>query len=316
MRALISYAHEDDTYLSLLHKHLVMLRRDGLISAWFDRKILPGGEIDNEISDQLESCELFLPLVSADFLNSSYCYEAEMTRALARQRAGALRIVPIVIRPCEWLASPLAQFKALPTDGSAVSIWGNKDEAFLNIVEGLRDVLTRQDLEANTEEVRPSSNVRPSAARKYRVKRNFNEIDRRNYRERCFTEICAYFEEWAAELSGLPEIRIQVSSEGPNRFSCIVVNDAQNRRTARISAYARSSSLGFGDIWYSFSRDQFAGSANGIFTIESNEYELYLRPIMTMSMFTGSAQQEQLSPKNVAETMWRELLEQAGIDYD
>ena len=37
---------------------------------------------------------------------------------------------------------------------------------------------------------------------------------------------------------------------------------------------------------------------------------------MTMSMFTGSARQERLSPNNAAEIMWRELLEQVGIDYD
>ena len=245
MIVLISYAHEDDAFLDLLHKHLAMLRREGVITEWFDRKILPGGEIDNEISEKLETCELFFPLVSADFLSSSYCYDAEMTRALERQRAGELRIVPIIVRPCDWISSPLARFKALPRDGKAVSTWSDKDEALLNIVEGLREVLTQEKTEASGEEARMSSDHQPET-RKYRVHRNFNEIDRGNYRDQSFREIRAYFDASATELNRLPEIRTQISSEGPKSFSCTIVNVAQHGRTARISIHARGDRIGFG----------------------------------------------------------------------
>ncbi len=64
--AFISYSHRDEKGLELLHKHLAMLRRDGLIDVWFDRQIDAGGKIDNEIAGALSRSELFLALVSPD----------------------------------------------------------------------------------------------------------------------------------------------------------------------------------------------------------------------------------------------------------
>lgn len=78
MKAFISYSHKDRAALDSLHTHLTSLIRDGRIEAWFDREILPGGDLDAEIAKELESCELFLLLVSPDFLASIYCIEREM----------------------------------------------------------------------------------------------------------------------------------------------------------------------------------------------------------------------------------------------
>ena len=50
MDAMISYAHEDEAALDRLHFHLAVLRQEGLIEAWFDRKILPGDVIVAESS--------------------------------------------------------------------------------------------------------------------------------------------------------------------------------------------------------------------------------------------------------------------------
>src|SRR5579859_3019052 len=97
--------------LDRLHAHLAMLRREGGIVGWYDREILAGAVVDPEISAQLESSELFLALASPDFLASQYCYDKEMTRAIARHEAGQIAVVPIILEPCDWLSSPLRQFK-------------------------------------------------------------------------------------------------------------------------------------------------------------------------------------------------------------
>ena len=59
MKAFISYSHRDEAKLERLHKHLVMLRRDGGISDWVDREIKPGEPIDRAISKELDPCQLF-----------------------------------------------------------------------------------------------------------------------------------------------------------------------------------------------------------------------------------------------------------------
>src|SRR6185437_8083890 len=137
----ISYSHRDEKALERLHTHLAMLRREGAIVAWYDRAILAGDDIDNEVDANLADSDIFLALVSPDFLASKYCYEREMTKALERHDAGALRVVPIILEPCDWNSSPLGKLKALPKDGKAISIWANQNVAFLGIVEELRRVL-------------------------------------------------------------------------------------------------------------------------------------------------------------------------------
>ena len=97
LKAFISYSHLDEHALERFSKHLVMLKRELSISEWFDQKILAGGDIDSEISKHLEECELFIPLVSVDFLASNYCYDREMRRAMERHEEGTMRVVPVII---------------------------------------------------------------------------------------------------------------------------------------------------------------------------------------------------------------------------
>src|SRR2546428_6575835 len=94
-----SYAHADETLRQKLETHLSLLRRQGLISEWHDRKILPGAEWAGEIDEHLERASIILLLISADFLASDYCYDREMTRALERHQHGAVRVIPIILRP-------------------------------------------------------------------------------------------------------------------------------------------------------------------------------------------------------------------------
>lgn len=143
MRAFISYSHKDAELLTKLHEHLSALTRQNLIITWTDREIMAGGAIDTEIAQAMVEADLYLLLVSAAFIQSNYCYEKEFAKALERQKAGAAKIVPIIVRECDWALPELRQFKALPDDGKAVISrhWHTPDEAFTNVANGLRTLL-------------------------------------------------------------------------------------------------------------------------------------------------------------------------------
>lgn len=138
LRAFVSYSHRDERYRQRLEISFASLRRSGLISTWYDRKILPGEEWEDEIDENLNSADLVLTLVSPDFLASDYAYSREMSRALERRRSGSAIVVPIILRPSDWQNSPLGSLQALPREGRAVSSWPNRDEAWLDVVQGLR----------------------------------------------------------------------------------------------------------------------------------------------------------------------------------
>ena len=67
-KAFISYSHRDEKALARLHTHLATLRRERKITAWYDREILAGDDIDSAIGSNLAESEVFLALVSPDFL--------------------------------------------------------------------------------------------------------------------------------------------------------------------------------------------------------------------------------------------------------
>jgi hypothetical protein len=144
--AFISYSHLDKEFLTALHEHSAALRRQNLLEAWTDREIDAGGVLDDEIADAMNDANLFLLLVSSSFINSDYCYEKEFKKALEKYKLGKALIVPIIVRPCDWEIPELRQFKALPEDGKAVHSkhWHSMDEAFANIVSGLRSMLEKR----------------------------------------------------------------------------------------------------------------------------------------------------------------------------
>lgn len=134
----VSYSHADESLKNDLLKHLSPLKRLKLIETWHDRKLKAGDDIDHEISSSLGKSDIALFLLSVDFINSPYCYDVELDKALELQAQGKLTVIPIILRSCLWQHTPLAKLLALPKDGKAVTAWADKDEAFVNIAEGLR----------------------------------------------------------------------------------------------------------------------------------------------------------------------------------
>src|SRR5688500_17695326 len=120
-RVFYSYSHSDADLRDRLATHLAPLARKTQIAEWHDRKIAPGTDWNEEITSQLESADLVILLLSADFLASDYCFGVEITRALARLKAGEVRVAPIIVKPCLWEESVFSELQLLPQDAKPVS---------------------------------------------------------------------------------------------------------------------------------------------------------------------------------------------------
>jgi hypothetical protein len=143
-----SYSHKDETYRDELEKHLSVMRRNGEIAAWHDRKISAGDNWKNCIDTNLEKADLILLLVSSDFLASTYCYEIEMERAMQLNHSGEARVIPIILRACDWFSAPFAKLQALPTNGEPISTWPDQDKAYHNVVAGIRQAISQVSVES------------------------------------------------------------------------------------------------------------------------------------------------------------------------
>jgi hypothetical protein len=133
-----SYSHKDEKLRDSVAKHLSQLKHEGLIRDWHDRRIPAGTEWDGEIDGHLKSAHVIVLLVSSDFLASRYCHDVEVKRAMERHEAGDARVIPVILRQCDWHSAPFGKLLALPKDGRAVTSWSNRDEAFTDVAKGIR----------------------------------------------------------------------------------------------------------------------------------------------------------------------------------
>lgn len=139
LKIFFSYAHEDEKLKNELEKHLSSLKRRGLISSWDKRDIKAGEDWRYEIDRQLQAAHVILLLISPDFIASDYCYSSEMIEAMKRHQAGETCVIPIVLRPVYLHDETFMKLQPLPRGGKPVTSWPNIDEAFLDIVTGIRE---------------------------------------------------------------------------------------------------------------------------------------------------------------------------------
>jgi hypothetical protein len=149
LKLFLSYAHEDRDIVAELRKHLAPLRYEQIVTDWYDLELIPGQDWDREILSQLESSDLVLVMVSADFVASKYAYGRELSLALDLHDQERLRMLPVICRNCRWQNLPFSRLQVLPEGAVAISSWENRDDAFVSVVLGVervaREILSTGD---------------------------------------------------------------------------------------------------------------------------------------------------------------------------
>jgi hypothetical protein len=126
-----------------LEDHLSALRRVGRISTWHDLELEAGTEWEPAILNKLNTADMILLLVSSNFIASEYCYGTELQRAIARHHEGTSRVIPIILRPCDWNHPdvPFSKLHVLPTHGKPITSWADPDEAFTIVAQRIRETV-------------------------------------------------------------------------------------------------------------------------------------------------------------------------------
>lgn len=134
------YAPEDASLHEQFEKHLISLKRRGVISLWSVDKPLAGADRNVAIESNLNTAHIILLWLSADFLASEHCHNV-MMRALQKRKEDNVCVIPILLRPVDWEDSPISVLQALPTNGKPVTNWRNRDDAYLLITKEIRKII-------------------------------------------------------------------------------------------------------------------------------------------------------------------------------
>lgn len=138
-QAFVAYALEDEQHLGSLVKCLTSLSRQGYIDVLHGHDV-PVGE-DRVADVRIESAELILLLVSADFLASTYCWEVVTPRAMALHDAGRTRVVPIHLRPCDLAGAPFCRLQGVPGAERPITNWPAPDAAWTAVARAIRAIV-------------------------------------------------------------------------------------------------------------------------------------------------------------------------------
>jgi hypothetical protein len=106
-----------------------------------------------------------LLLISPDFIASDYCYEREMERALERHHKGEARVIPVILRPCDWHGLRFGELLATPKDGRPIVKWPNVDDAFLDVVNAIKRALKELGQKVSVSPRRSSAAVTDAVVR-------------------------------------------------------------------------------------------------------------------------------------------------------
>lgn len=153
-------APEDEPMLQEFLKHLQVFQQQNIITIWHNHAMLPGTDSEQEIEAHFNQAKYILFLISPDFMNAHYGYNPRVQYALERHRQGTILVLPVILRPVHWQDTAFGKLQALPKGGIPVTSekWHYIDDAFYNIVEGLKQVLDKSDSPARCSPL-PSSVV-------------------------------------------------------------------------------------------------------------------------------------------------------------
>ena len=312
-KLVFSYSHVDETLRNELEKHLSPLKRQGVIETWHDRRIVAGQEFDKRISQHFEEAELVLLLVSPDFINSDYCYDVEMMRAVDRHNLGQAIVIPVILRPCHWHDLPFGKLVAATPDGKPVTQYPSLDEGFFHVVSAIKGALK---MLPNSAGAAPGAPAGPSVAApvqpvvsaaprssNLRIKKKFSDRERDRARAECFEFVAKYFANSLEELKRRnPDIEVDFRRIDANSFDAAIY--VSGKRQCGCGIWMGGTSFG-GDILFSHNGVS-ENSFNESMSIQDDGYSLGFKPLGFAH--PGRDSQKLLNFEGVAEYFWEMLI--------
>lgn len=303
-----SYSHQDEKLRDQLEVHLAGLKRQGVISTWHDRRISAGTELGNAIDQNLNEADVILLLISPDFINSDYCYEREMLRAMERHERSEARVVPIILRPCDWRSLPFGKLLAAPKDGKPVTKWADQDDAFLDIVTAIKDALKELGKASPSISTRPTESsaapanvTAPIRSSNLRIRKQFSDLDRDTFRHEGFDFIAKFFEASLLEIVNRnPGLSQRFQRVDANHFTASLYQNGE--KVCRGSASVGGGHMGSDSIQYSMTDAPRDGGMNEAVYVKSDDQTLYFEPLGMQSY--GNRDKQKLTPQGAAEFFW------------
>jgi len=310
-RVFVSYSHKDEELRDQLEVQLAMLKRQGLVEIWHDRRILAGEHLDSTIDKELDDADVILLLVSPDFIASDYCYKIEKGRALERHRDGTARVISVILRPCDWTHTDLGQYLVTPNDGRPITQWPDRDEAFLDVATSIRCAIEELGKGGEPRQVhdyienvaRDDTGEALPRSSNLRLRKVFSNADKDEFVLETFDYTDKYFQGSLEELKSRNDgLKVRHRRIDGNTFTATIYDNGEKVASCTVRLGGIAGGLEFADR-----DDAREGISNESLFIENDDQKMFFRPL-GLPHHGNLKENSTLSQEGAAEYFWSLLI--------
>ena len=153
----LAAAEADKIWKQQLLQHFAPLENAGDVQIWHDEKIAIGRDQKTARQTAIDKSTLFILLISPDFIASDFFASPELEQIYQSHLAGRIKIMPILIRPCNWSFTPYSDLPLFLKNEEAIANGSptEVDKAFSQSVVKIMQILTNDQLvKTNFEDVK------------------------------------------------------------------------------------------------------------------------------------------------------------------
>jgi hypothetical protein len=285
------------------------MKRQGIIETIHDRRIEAGESLGSRIDDYIDSADLILCLLSPDFIASDYCYSHEMKRALEKDESGEARVIPVILRHCEWEQTPLKDLRGTPRDNKPIKAWSDIDEAFKEVVSDIRraaqtlgEKKQRDSLDGHPSHEEDAIHITKTArSANLHIAKKVTDQERDELLHETFEYIAEFF------ANSLDELHKRAKEIGGNfnRFSKYHFNAVvyrNGKREAAVTVFLGNTLSYSNGIRFNHSPTGETNSSNGSYQLVERDGSI------GFSNSFGSRGERILDREAMAEQLWAELI--------
>jgi uncharacterized protein YegP (UPF0339 family) len=139
----ISYSHKDKEWLERVKIHLKPLEQYYNIDVWDDSKIDYGDKWEEAIEKAIESAQVAILIISADFIASDFIANKELPPILKAAEKGGTVILLLFVSSSMYSETPLSEYQGFNEPDEPLNMVenGRKERILTNLARAVKDLL-------------------------------------------------------------------------------------------------------------------------------------------------------------------------------
>lgn len=144
LKVFFLYAKTDKRLAEILMHYLTPLVKMRKVDIYDGSDVIAGKEWDLETKENFNQSDIFIALISPDFVASDFCYEDDLKMVIEKHNNKHAIMLPILVKLTPfWKDLVIGKLDYLPIDGKPISQWKNEEEALFDVTKYIKKMIKK-----------------------------------------------------------------------------------------------------------------------------------------------------------------------------